>query len=97
AGSIPATSTTSIHEQQAPGAGGEIQLTDALRVLAFQQDVYAYVFEGRRYDVGDRLGFLQATVEFALQREDLREPFRDYLEGLMRRQRKEQTKKRRKP
>jgi len=47
--------------------------------------------------VGDRLGFLQATVEFALQREDLREPFRDYLEGLMRRQRKEQTKKRRKP
>jgi len=74
-----------ILEQQAPGAGGEIQLTDALRVLAVHQDVYAYVFEGRRYDVGDRLGFLQATVEFALQRKDLREPFRNYLEGLMRR------------
>lgn len=71
-----------ILERQVPGAGGEIQLTDALKVLALQQDVYAYVFEGRRYDVGDRLGFLQATVEFALQREDLREPFRDYLERL---------------
>jgi len=45
--------------------------------------MYAYVFEGRRYDVGDRLGFLQATVEFALQREDLREPFREYLLGLL--------------
>jgi len=72
-------------EKQEPGAGGEIQLTDALRLLARERPMYAYVFEGRRYDVGDRLGFLQATVEFALQREDLREPFRQYLEGLMRR------------
>jgi UTP--glucose-1-phosphate uridylyltransferase len=65
------------------GAGGEIQLTDALKILALKQSVYAYVFEGRRYDVGDRLGFLQATVEFALKREDLREPFREYLTGLV--------------
>ncbi|MEW5921583.1 MAG: UTP--glucose-1-phosphate uridylyltransferase GalU [Bacillota bacterium] len=72
-------------EKQEPGAGGEIQLTDALRSLAKGRPMYAYVFEGRRYDVGDRLGFLQATVEFALQREDLREPFREYLEGLLRR------------
>ncbi|KKM11064.1 UTP--glucose-1-phosphate uridylyltransferase [Clostridiales bacterium PH28_bin88] len=70
-------------ERQEPGAGGEIQLTDALRSLAKERPMYAYVFEGRRYDVGDRLGFLQATVEFALQREDLREPFRQYLLGLM--------------
>jgi UTP--glucose-1-phosphate uridylyltransferase len=47
--------------------------------------MYAYVFEGRRYDVGDRLGFLRTTVEFAMKKKDLREPFRKYLEGLMRR------------
>ena len=50
-----------------------------------ERPMYAYVFDGRRYDVGDRLGFLRATVEFALKREDLREPFREYLEGLVRR------------
>jgi len=71
-------------EKQEPGAGGEIQLTEALRSLVQERPMYAYVFEGRRYDVGDRLGFLQATVEFALKREDLREPFREYLEGLIR-------------
>ncbi|MBS3976855.1 MAG: UTP--glucose-1-phosphate uridylyltransferase GalU [Syntrophomonadaceae bacterium] len=69
----------SILDRQAPGAGGEIQLTDALKVLAYQQTVFAYVFEGRRYDVGDRLGFLQATVEFALKRDDLKDAFRAYL------------------
>lgn len=63
-----------------PGAGGEIQLTDAIRVLAERKPVIAHVFEGRRYDVGDRLGFLQATVEFALKREDLRGPFAEYLQ-----------------
>jgi UTP--glucose-1-phosphate uridylyltransferase len=73
-----------ILEQQAPGAGGEIQLTDALKVLAFQQEVFAYVFEGRRYDVGDRLGYLQATVEFALKRDDLKSAFQTYLAGLLR-------------
>lgn len=71
-------------EKQEPGAGGEIQWTDALRALAKERPIFAYVFEGRRYDVGDRLGFLQATVEFALKREDLRDSFKGYLLGLLR-------------
>ncbi|MBD7916048.1 UTP--glucose-1-phosphate uridylyltransferase GalU [Clostridium sp. Sa3CUN1] len=62
-----------------PGKGGEIQLTDALQTLIENEAMYAYDFEGRRYDVGDKLGFLQATVEFALKREELREPFIQYL------------------
>ncbi|GCD12411.1 UTP--glucose-1-phosphate uridylyltransferase GalU [Clostridium tagluense] len=65
-----------------PGKGGEIQLTDALKTLIGQQDMYAYVFEGRRYDVGDKLGFLEATVEFALKREELKVPFMEYLQTL---------------
>ena len=70
-------------EQTKPGAGGEIQLTDALRSLAAEQGMYAYDFEGRRYDVGDRLGFLEATVEFALRREDLKDEFLRYLEQVV--------------
>ena len=66
-----------------PGKGGEIQLTDALQVLADRQPVYAYDFEGTRYDLGDKLGFLKATVEFALRREDLGEAFRAYLTELV--------------
>jgi UTP--glucose-1-phosphate uridylyltransferase len=66
-----------------PGAGGEIQLTDALRLLARQERVYAYRFQGKRYDIGDKLGFLQATVEFALARPDLAGPFREYLAGII--------------
>lgn len=66
-----------------PGKGDEIQLTDALKVLAGREPVYAYDFEGERYDVGDRLGFLRATVEFALRRDDLGGAFRDYLKGLV--------------
>ena len=54
-----------------PGAGGEIQLTDALNALARERPVWAYTFQGRRYDVGDRAGFLEATLEYALRREDL--------------------------
>ncbi len=68
-----------ILEQTEPGRGGEIQLTDALRVLASKRDVYAYNFEGRRYDVGDKQGYLEATVEFALKRPELREEFLRYL------------------
>ncbi len=62
-----------------PGAGGEIQLTDALKALAKDEKMYAYDFVGRRYDVGDRLGFLEATVEFALRRDDLKDAFAQYL------------------
>lgn len=66
-----------------PGKGGEIQLTDALKKLAESEAMYAYEFEGRRYDVGDRLGFLQATVEYALKREDIKDEFRKYLETII--------------
>ena len=68
-----------ILEQTKPGKGGEIQLTDALQTLISQEAMYAYNFEGKRYDVGDKFGFLQATVEFALKREELRETFMNYL------------------
>ena len=70
-------------EHTAPGKGGEIQLTDALKQLAAIEPVWAYCFDGKRYDVGDKLGFLKATVEFALRRSDLGGPFRTYLEDLM--------------
>jgi UTP--glucose-1-phosphate uridylyltransferase len=68
-----------ILENTKPGKGGEIQLTDALKTLIQQEAMYAYNFEGRRYDVGDKLGFLEATVEYALKRDDLRDSFIDYL------------------
>jgi UTP--glucose-1-phosphate uridylyltransferase len=65
-----------------PGAAGELQLTDGMRLLLKKEKMYAYVYEGRRYDTGDKLGFLKATVEFALKREDLGGAFREYLKGL---------------
>ncbi len=65
-----------------PGAGGEVQLTDGLRRLLTTEPIYGYVFEGKRYDAGDKLGFLQATVELALQRPDLGKAFRRYLHSL---------------
>lgn len=68
-----------ILENTEPGRGGEIQLTDALRTLAAKRSVYAYRFDGRRYDVGDKQGYLEATVEFALKRPDLRDQFLRYL------------------
>jgi UTP--glucose-1-phosphate uridylyltransferase len=64
------------------GSGGELQLTDALRALLREQRIYAYVYEGKRYDAGDKLGFLKATVELALKRPELAEKFRDYLKNL---------------
>ncbi|GIM30233.1 UTP--glucose-1-phosphate uridylyltransferase [Clostridium polyendosporum] len=66
-------------ENTKPGKGGEIQLTDALTTLIKDEAMYAYSFEGQRYDVGDKLGFLQATVEYALRRDDLRSNFIEYL------------------
>lgn len=72
-----------ILEQTPPGRGNEIQLTDALKVLAKEQAMYAYNFEGRRYDVGDKQGFLEATVEMALKRPDLRDKFLAYLKDIV--------------
>ncbi len=69
-------------ERTPPDAKGEVQLTDGLRLLLEERPVFAYEFEGKRYDAGDKLGFLQATVEFALAREDLGPSFRAYLRSL---------------
>lgn len=64
-----------ILETQQPGKGGEIQLTDALRTLVKSEALYAYTFEGKRYDVGDKLGFLEATVDYALKNPELKDKF----------------------
>ncbi|HAP66245.1 MAG TPA: UTP--glucose-1-phosphate uridylyltransferase, partial [Nitrospinae bacterium] len=69
-------------EKTVPDKSGEIQLTYGLRHLLKNQVVYAYQFEGKRYDAGNKLGFLKATVEFALRRPDLGDKFREYLKGL---------------
>lgn len=65
-----------------PGSGGEIQLTDALKYMLRSRPIYGLKFEGKRYDAGDKLGFLKATVEFALARHDLGQPFREYLKSV---------------
>jgi UTP--glucose-1-phosphate uridylyltransferase len=64
------------------GSGGELQLTDGMKLLLKKEKMYAYVYEGKRHDTGDKLGFLKATVEFALKRADLGGPLREYLKGL---------------
>jgi UTP--glucose-1-phosphate uridylyltransferase len=69
-------------ENVPPGSGGEIQLTDALKHLLRSRPIYGYRFEGKRYDAGDKLGFLTATIEYALKREDLGKEIRSYLQGL---------------
>jgi UTP--glucose-1-phosphate uridylyltransferase len=69
-------------ERTAPGAVGEIQLTDGIKALLKEEKVFGYTFEGKRYDAGDKFGMLQATVEFALKRADLGPQFREYLKGL---------------
>jgi len=63
-----------------PGAGGELQLTDAIKMLLQYEKVYGFHYEGKRHDAGDKLGFLKATVELALKREDLGPPFREWLQ-----------------
>jgi UTP--glucose-1-phosphate uridylyltransferase len=70
-------------EQQETGAGGEIQLTDAIQKLNQIQRVFAYDFEGKRYDVGEKIGFVKTTIEFALQDLDLRAELLPYLEEIM--------------
>ncbi len=72
-----------ILENQEPGKGGEIQLTDALKTLGKQEAIYAYNFEGRRYDVGDKFGFLEATIDFALKRDNLRDDLLNYMEEIV--------------
>ena len=72
-----------ILERTKPGKGGEIQLTDALLELMSEEAIYAYNFEGRRYDVGDKLGFLEATVEYALRKPELKDGFTKYLNTVL--------------
>lgn len=72
-----------ILNNQKPGAGGEIQLTDAIAELNRIESVYAYEFEGMRFDVGDKLGFIQTTIDYALQREDLRYELLKYLSSIL--------------
>ena len=69
----------SLLEQLKPGAGGELQLTDGIKALLEFEDVYGFCYEGKRHDAGDKLGFLKATVEFALKRDDLGPAFRSWL------------------
>lgn len=69
-------------EQTKPGKGGEIQLTDGLKLLSLTQPIYAYEFEGDRYDAGDKLGFLKANVSFALKNANIRKDFRKFLKGI---------------
>lgn len=71
-----------ILENTKTGVGGEIQLTDGLKELCNIEEVYAYIFEGRRYDVGSKIGFLEATVDYALKRDDLKDRFKEYLKSI---------------
>ncbi len=64
-----------------PGAGGELQLTDGIKALLAHEKVFGFTYEGTRHDAGDKLGFLKATVEFALKRDDLGPPFREWLKA----------------
>jgi UTP--glucose-1-phosphate uridylyltransferase len=72
-------------EQVGPGSGGEIQLTDAMALLLKEQTIYGHVFEQGRYDIGDKLDYLRATVELALDRDDLGPGFRAFLADLVQR------------
>lgn len=70
-------------EKTPPGAKGEIQLTDAIRALLPKEKVYGYLFEGKRYDAGDKFGFIKATIELSLKREDIGEKVKDYIKSLI--------------
>ncbi len=72
-----------ILEKTPPGAKGEVQLTDAIRALLPEEKVYGYLFEGKRYDAGDKFGFIKATIEFSFKREDISEKVKEYIKSLM--------------
>ena len=72
-----------ILENQKPGKNNEIQLTDAIVTLMEREKVYAYNFEGVRYDIGDKFGYIKATIDFALEREELKEKVLEYLHQLV--------------
>jgi UTP--glucose-1-phosphate uridylyltransferase len=74
-------------EKVKPGKGGEIQLTDAIKILLADQTVYGWTFRDGRFDIGSKLDYLRATVELALEREDLGPAFRQFLVELMKRER----------
>ncbi|MGL6104537.1 UTP--glucose-1-phosphate uridylyltransferase GalU [Romboutsia sp.] len=80
-----------ILENQEPGKGGEIQLTDALKTLGKHEAIYAYNFEGRRYDVGDKFGFLEATIDFALKRDNLRDDLLNYMRTVVNENQKQKS------
>lgn len=80
-----------ILQQQKPGKGGEIQLTDAIETLNEQEQVLSYNFQGERYDIGDKLGFVQATIDFALQRDDLKEDVKRFMKEKMAEQQMKET------
>jgi UTP--glucose-1-phosphate uridylyltransferase len=69
--------------KQKPGAGGEIQLTDAIQALLAHEQVLAYRYKGKRFDCGSKLGYLKATVEFALRHPEVAEPFKAYLRAFL--------------
>lgn len=71
-----------ILSNQKPGKGGEIQLTDAIKEIMISQAVYAYDFDGVRYDVGDKFGFIKATIDYALKRDELKAPLMEYLKNI---------------
>lgn len=76
-------------DRQQVGAGGEIQLTDAIQQLNQIQRVFAYDFEGKRFDVGEKLGFIKTTLEFAIQKEELREPLIEFIKELVKKEKVE--------
>lgn len=80
-------------EDKQIGAGGEIQLTDAIQKLNEIQRVFAYDFAGKRYDVGEKLGFIKTTIDFALQRDELKGELLDYLKGVIKEEKKEKAEK----
>jgi UTP--glucose-1-phosphate uridylyltransferase len=73
-------------DQQKIGSGGEVQLTDAIQALNEEEQVYAYDFEGKRYDVGEKLGFVKTTIDFALQHDDLREELLEFLKETLKKE-----------